>query len=95
MQRDAMPAIVLPTNREIVRLVEFEMSESPETRLVALELLVTHLERDLGALNSAVLGQQKEIETLRQVISRLEERVARLGEEEEPRSAENERPPHY
>jgi uncharacterized coiled-coil protein SlyX len=71
------------------------MQQSQESRLVSLELLVTHLEHDLGALNSAVLDQQKEIQTLRLVIGRLEERIARLGEEEDPRSAENERPPHY
>jgi uncharacterized coiled-coil protein SlyX len=70
-------------------------SQPFEARIVSLELLVTHLERDLGALNSAVLDQQKEIVTLKRVISQLEERIARLGTEDEPRSADDERPPHY
>jgi uncharacterized coiled-coil protein SlyX len=66
-----------------------------EVRFVSLELLVTHLEQDLGALNSAVLDQQKEIDTLKRVISRLEEQIARLGADDETRDADDERPPHY
>ena len=70
-------------------------SQPLEARIVSLELLVTHLERDLGALNSAVLDQQKEIEMLKRVIGRLEERIARMGAEDDSPSADDELPPHY
>jgi SlyX protein len=69
--------------------------QTPEDRLVTLELLVTHLERDLGTLNSVLLEQRNEIEALKRLISRLDERVTRLGEEDEPRDPAEERPPHY
>jgi uncharacterized coiled-coil protein SlyX len=71
-------------------------SQSPEQRLVELELLTTHLERDLATLNSVLLDQQKEIDLLKQVIGRLDERMARFGPaEDEPRDPGSERPPHY
>ncbi len=70
-------------------------SQPFEARVISLELLVTHLERDLGSLNSAILDQQREIEMLKRVISRLEERIARMGEDDESPSADDERPPHY
>jgi SlyX protein len=66
-----------------------------EERLVALESLVTHLERDLATLNAVLLDQQKEIESLKRLIGRLDDRVTRLAEEEEPRDPAEERPPHY
>ncbi len=69
--------------------------QTPEERLVALELLVTHLEHDLATLNSVLLEQQKEIESLKRLINRLDDRVTRLAEEEEPRDPAEERPPHY
>src|SRR6185295_11957247 len=71
------------------------MPAPPEHRLVSLELLVTHLERDLGAMNSVVLEQQREIESLKHLVSRLDDRMTRLAEEEEPRDPQEERPPHY
>jgi uncharacterized coiled-coil protein SlyX len=66
-----------------------------EERLVALELLVTHLERDLGALNSALLDQQKQIDSLKRKISRLEERLTQIPDDGGPRELGDERPPHY
>ena len=69
--------------------------QTPEDRLVALELLVTHLERDLVTLNSVLLQLRNEIETLQRLITRLDERVTRLGDEGEPRDPAEERPPHY
>ena len=71
-------------------------SQQPyEDRLVALELLATHLERDVGTLNSVVLEQRQEIQALQRLIGRLEHRITRLAEEEEPRDPAEERPPHY
>jgi uncharacterized coiled-coil protein SlyX len=70
-------------------------SDPRDERLVALELLVTHLESDLGALNSALLAQQKQIDALRGVINRLESRVTQRVDEDDPRELKEERPPHY
>lgn len=70
--------------------------EPLEERLVELELLVTHLERELGTLNSVLLDQQKEIDVLKRLVSRLDGRVSRLSDDDdEPRDAAQERPPHY
>jgi SlyX protein len=77
------------------RMILMTARHAPEDRLVALESLVTHLERDLGTLNSVLLEQRQEIESLKRLISRLDERVTRLAEEEEPRDPAEERPPHY
>ena len=67
-----------------------------EERLVELELLVTHLERELGTLNTVLSDQQKELDVLKRLVSRLDSRVNRLSDdEEEPRDAAQERPPHY
>jgi SlyX protein len=70
-------------------------SDPREERIVALELLVTHLESDLGALNSALLEQQKQIDALKRAINRLESRFRQLSDEAEPRDLGDERPPHY
>jgi uncharacterized coiled-coil protein SlyX len=71
-------------------------SQSTEQRVIELELITTHLERDLAALNSVLLDQQKEINLLKQVIGRLDERVTRLTPgDEEQRDPAAERPPHY
>lgn len=71
-------------------------SKPLEERVVELELLVTHLERDLGALNSVLSDQQKEIDRLKRLIGRLDDRVARLTDDEDSsRDAVDEKPPHY
>ena len=69
-------------------------SKSVEERIVAIELLMTHLERDLGVLNSVLLEQQKEIDGLKRMLGHLDDRLTRLADEDEPRRAD-ERPPHY
>lgn len=70
-------------------------TDTPDERLIALELVVTHLERDLNALNSVLLEQQTEIDTLKRLMTRLDDRVTRLATDEEPRDPGDERPPHY
>lgn len=69
-------------------------SKPVEERVVELELLVTHLERDLGALNSVLSAQQREIDSLKRLISRLDDRVTRLNDDD-ARDAVDEKPPHY
>lgn len=68
---------------------------SVEERLIALELLTTHLERDLLTLNAALLDQQKELAALKRLLARLDDRVTQLGDEEAARDPRAERPPHY
>ena len=70
-------------------------AKSYDERLVALELLVTHLERDLGALNLALLSQQKQIDAISRSIERLEGRIARIADADTPHNPADERPPHY
>jgi uncharacterized coiled-coil protein SlyX len=70
-------------------------SRTLEERVVELELLVTHLERDLGTLNSVVGDQQSELDALKRLISRLDDRVSRLADDDETRDAIDEQPPHY
>jgi len=73
------------------------ISETPSLsdRVVELELLVTHLARDLSELNGVVIEQQKRIEELNGLLLRLDEQVTRLGDDDEPRDLLSERPPHY
>jgi SlyX protein len=66
-----------------------------EERLVKLEFLVTHLEHELATMNSVVLEQQKQIDALKRTAARLDDRMARLAEDEERRDPGEERPPHY
>jgi SlyX protein len=64
-------------------------------RVVDLELLVTHLQRDIETLNQVVLDQRKELDALQRLIARLDDRVAQMGEGDEPRDLVAEKPPHY
>ena len=64
-------------------------------RVLELEMLVTHLQRDLETLNSVVLDQQKQLDALRLRISKLDHRLTGLAEGDEPRNLLEERPPHY
>ena len=47
--------------------------ELPNDRITDLELLLTHLQRDLEQLNSVVLEQQTEIKLLSARVDRLEQ----------------------
>jgi uncharacterized coiled-coil protein SlyX len=72
------------------------MPELPlASRVVELELMVTHLQRDVELLNGVILEQQREFESLRRMLTKLDDRVTRLGEEDDPRDPLSERPPHY
>jgi len=66
-----------------------------EGRLVRLESLVMHLQRDFETLNAVLLKQQVALERLGLSMTRLDDRLARLGEEDETRDPLAERPPHY
>ena len=66
------------TEPDLVRQVSFpepgrmSSADLPNDRVVDLELLLTHLQRDFEQLNSVVLEQRKEIETLVARMDRLE-----------------------
>jgi uncharacterized coiled-coil protein SlyX len=64
-----------------------------DERLVKIELLLMQLQHDVDQLSKVLLDQQGEIDSLRrameQLASAVEDNVA------EPRSPEEERPPHY
>lgn len=66
-----------------------------EERLIALELLITHLEREHDAMNATLLDHERTIEELKRHIERLENRVTGLAEAEPARNPAEERPPHY
>ena len=68
---------------------------SSEERLVEVELLLTHLQRDFEQLNVVVLQQQQEIAALRRELDRLYERFVQAGIEQDTGDPLDERPPHY
>jgi SlyX protein len=71
------------------------MTRDSETRITELELLVTHLQRDLEALNSVVLEQQKQLDRLGKSLDKLDHQVEDMLDGGESRDPLAERPPHY
>jgi len=55
---------------------------------------VTHLERDLATLNSVLTEQRQEIDVLKRLIGRLDDRISRLTDDAS-RDVVDEKPPHY
>jgi SlyX protein len=64
-------------------------------RLTELEMLVMHLQHDLEQMNEVVLRQQAEIDKLKTTISRLQEDLSGLAEDQDGAGPPLERPPHY
>lgn len=65
-------------------------------RLTDVEELLTHLQRQAQDLDQVVLQQQKQIEMLQAELRRLSTLLTALSEPPpEPRSLEDDRPPHY
>ena len=65
-------------------------------RVVALETLLTHLQRTVGELDQVVLAQQKRIETLERSIGALRAELSSLaGAAQQTSKPEDEKPPHY
>ncbi len=67
----------------------------PQERIVKLELLVTHLERDLAALNAVLIDQQKQLDAVRRLLTHWEVRLGKSLAPSEPFDPQAERPPHY
>lgn len=64
-----------------------------EERLTQVETLLSHLQHDVDKLNDALIGQQSQIDDLKQLISKVQSLVDNLPDE--PREPAEERPPHY
>ncbi len=71
------------------------MSSDTTTRITELELLVTHLQRDLDALNSVVVEQQKQLDRLGKSLDKLDHQVEDMLDGGESRDLLTEKPPHY
>jgi len=63
--------------------------------LERLETKIAFLERANNELSDVVYRQQREIEGLRAKLDALAERVDAMHSQDEARSPEDERPPHY
>jgi len=64
-------------------------------RLIALETLCLHLQHDVETLNGVILEQNRQIDRLRQLVTRVDDRLSLLGLDDEVRDPQAERPPHY
>ncbi|MGH8211309.1 MAG: SlyX family protein [Steroidobacteraceae bacterium] len=63
--------------------------------LERLETKIAYLERANNELSDVVYRQHREIEALRARLESLAVRVSTLRSQEEARTSEDERPPHY
>jgi uncharacterized coiled-coil protein SlyX len=70
------------------------MTDDPQydTRLVQIETLLMHVQRDVEQLSKALIEQQAELESIKRSISRI---AAVIDSEPEVRDPGLERPPHY
>jgi SlyX protein len=66
-----------------------------DQRLIDLELIVTHLQRDLDQFNTVLIEQQKQIDLLKRSLVRLNEQIEDLRPQDDERSPQSEKPPHY
>lgn len=65
-------------------------------RITILEEKHAHLERIVADLNEVVIDQHKRIERLELLLRRSDEKIEQLHAAlDQPRSAADERPPHY
>jgi SlyX protein len=67
----------------------------PESRLMHVESLLTHMQHDLEQLSQVVWRQQAEIDALTKELNRLDTRVVTLADGPEMREPLEEKPPHY
>ncbi|MFO1023216.1 MAG: SlyX family protein [Planctomycetales bacterium] len=64
-------------------------------RVANLEMLMTHLQRDVEALSQTVIEQQKRLDLLERLVQKLDLRIDQALHEPEVRDPLEERPPHY
>jgi len=65
------------------------------TRLIEMETSLMHLQNDFDSINEVVLDQARRIGQLNSMLERLTERFDAAVASESPRTAEDEKPPHY
>ncbi|MBT4865097.1 MAG: SlyX family protein [Planctomycetaceae bacterium] len=70
-------------------------TNSPDERLIALEMSVSHLQHEVEQMHEVMLAQQEEISALRRDLQRVNGKIDHLQEPSEPGDALDERPPHY
>ena len=71
------------------------LSDGQNDRLVHLESLIAHLQRESEQMHEVILAQQKEIDSRRGDVKRLEARLDGTAAEPERHDPIDERPPHY
>ena len=71
------------------------MTETPEDRLIRLEMAVAHLQHDLDQMHQALVSLNAELAGNRDQLARLDRRLQQLSEPPEIRDPGAERPPHY
>jgi len=64
-------------------------------RVMNLEMTVAHLEHELGQMHSVLLAVQAELKASRDQVMKLERRLVLVGETDDERDPQDERPPHY
>ena len=66
---------------------------SAEDRLVRIESALMELQRHMELLNEALVGQQQDFYRMQSQVKRIESLASEWSDP--PRSADDERPPHY
>ena len=67
-----------------------------EARFSDLESRYTHVQRTVEEMNAVVIEQEKRIDTLERKVALLAGQLGSLAEREtEPRTLEDDKPPHY
>lgn len=69
--------------------------QQTEARLMELEFLYTHLQQDCDTLNSTIVMQNRQIETLRLAVQHLEDRLLEQTDDRTAPDPHTELPPHY
>lgn len=67
-----------------------------ERRIQELEFVVTHLQKTVDDLNTAMLLQQKKVDIIcRQLEQAKSDMRSMMGADDSPRSLADDKPPHY
>jgi len=73
-----------------------ESSSADNDRIVRIETALMHVEHDVEQLHQALVAQQREIESFRRILERIEAALDReAGLPSEVRDPLAEKPPHY
>ncbi len=81
----------MTTHREPITI-----QDRQERRIQELEFVVTHIQKTVEELNTAMLLQQKTIDVLCRQLEQAKSDVrSMLGADSSPRSLADDKPPHY